>query len=268
MTEKSSCLSTSDEQKSKSKDKPSTDHTDYRDHKCEVGEKKMDCKVDQDHGDHRESDADNSNDTDVTKDSEDDSDSEDNKCSKLKNYPPVRSASIAKKSDSGSLSSIKPTSTSSYVTPSSSSSTSQTLSKFVSQTSVVKKQAAERKMKARASHEPISSEGESENEEDMVSSEFEDSDDEIDVEKGKPDLREEILTFFQNGTIDELSLIAGCSVKKAQRIVELRPYKTWESLVRTFFFCLSFLDLNKYKNLHYSRSHSLIFLLITTDSTS
>ncbi|KAI4897749.1 hypothetical protein NFI96_033833, partial [Prochilodus magdalenae] len=45
-----------------------------------------------------------------------------------------------------------------------------------------------------------------------------------------PKLKGQILTFFQNATVDELTLIAGCSLKKAQKIVELRPYKTWNDL--------------------------------------
>lgn len=46
------------------------------------------------------------------------------------------------------------------------------------------------------------------------------------------ELKSEMVTFFQTASIDELSLIGGCSVKKAQRIVELRPFDTWQSLVR------------------------------------
>ncbi|KAM9455793.1 SWI/SNF-related matrix-associated actin-dependent regulator of chromatin subfamily A containing DEAD/H box 1b isoform 2-T2 [Clarias gariepinus] len=45
-----------------------------------------------------------------------------------------------------------------------------------------------------------------------------------------PRLKAQILDFFQKATVDELTLIAGCSVKKAQKIIELRPYQTWSSL--------------------------------------
>uniref|UniRef100_A0AAR2LPD8 SWI/SNF-related, matrix-associated actin-dependent regulator of chromatin, subfamily a, containing DEAD/H box 1 n=1 Tax=Pygocentrus nattereri TaxID=42514 RepID=A0AAR2LPD8_PYGNA len=45
-----------------------------------------------------------------------------------------------------------------------------------------------------------------------------------------PKLKGQILDFFQSATVDELTLIAGCSLKKAQKIVELRPYKTWNDL--------------------------------------
>ncbi|KAA0703827.1 SMARCAD1B [Triplophysa tibetana] len=43
-------------------------------------------------------------------------------------------------------------------------------------------------------------------------------------------LKSEILCFFQMASVDELTLIEGCSLKKAQKIIELRPYKTWKCL--------------------------------------
>uniref|UniRef100_A0A672MK25 SWI/SNF-related matrix-associated actin-dependent regulator of chromatin subfamily A containing DEAD/H box 1 n=1 Tax=Sinocyclocheilus grahami TaxID=75366 RepID=A0A672MK25_SINGR len=43
-------------------------------------------------------------------------------------------------------------------------------------------------------------------------------------------LKSEILSFFQTASVDELTLIAGCSLKKAQKITELRPFKTWKNL--------------------------------------
>ncbi|XP_056323369.1 SWI/SNF-related matrix-associated actin-dependent regulator of chromatin subfamily A containing DEAD/H box 1b isoform X3 [Danio aesculapii] len=43
-------------------------------------------------------------------------------------------------------------------------------------------------------------------------------------------LKTEILCFFQSASVDELTLIAGCSLKKAQKITELRPFKTWKDL--------------------------------------
>uniref|UniRef100_A0A9J8D0N0 SNF2 related chromatin remodeling ATPase with DExD box 1b n=1 Tax=Cyprinus carpio carpio TaxID=630221 RepID=A0A9J8D0N0_CYPCA len=45
-------------------------------------------------------------------------------------------------------------------------------------------------------------------------------------------LKSEILSFFQTASVDELTLIAGCSLKKAQKITELRSFKTWKNLVR------------------------------------
>lgn len=43
-------------------------------------------------------------------------------------------------------------------------------------------------------------------------------------------LKSEILSFFQTASADELTLIAGCSLKKAQKITELRPFKRWKDL--------------------------------------
>ncbi|XP_067289723.1 SWI/SNF-related matrix-associated actin-dependent regulator of chromatin subfamily A containing DEAD/H box 1b isoform X2 [Pseudorasbora parva] len=43
-------------------------------------------------------------------------------------------------------------------------------------------------------------------------------------------LKSEILNFFQTASADELTLIAGCSLKKAQKITELRPFKKWKDL--------------------------------------
>ncbi len=52
-------------------------------------------------------------------------------------------------------------------------------------------------------------------------------------------LKSEILSFFQTASVDELTLIAGCSLKKAQKITELRPFKTWKVLVRELCILLS-----------------------------
>lgn len=134
---------------------------------------------------------------------------------------------------SSSTSSTKKTSTSSAQKPSSSSA-AQTLSSVASGTSIAKNQAAESKRKAQALDEHVSSEDENDNE-DTLSSEFEDSGDELDSGGGMTELKTEIVTFFQTASIDELSLIGGCSVKKAQKIVELRPFDSWQSLVRERF---------------------------------
>lgn len=131
---------------------------------------------------------------------------------------------------SSSSSSTKKTTTSSAQKPSSSSA-AQTASTLASGTSIAKNQAAESKRKARASDERVSSEDENDNE-DALSSEFEDSGDELESGGGMTELKNEMVTFFQTASIDELSLIGGCSVKKAQRIVELRPFDSWQSLVR------------------------------------
>ncbi|KAM5192268.1 SWI/SNF-related matrix-associated actin-dependent regulator of chromatin subfamily A containing DEAD/H box 1 [Mantella aurantiaca] len=40
-----------------------------------------------------------------------------------------------------------------------------------------------------------------------------------------------IVNFLQDASLDELSLIPQCSLKKAQRITELRPFHSWDSLL-------------------------------------
>ncbi|XP_041855219.1 SWI/SNF-related matrix-associated actin-dependent regulator of chromatin subfamily A containing DEAD/H box 1A isoform X2 [Melanotaenia boesemani] len=89
-------------------------------------------------------------------------------------------------------------------------------------------------MKARASDVVVISGSETDDEEDALTSDFDNSDDDLDNEDGMTDTKKEILDFFQNASIDELSLISGCSVKKAQKIVELRPFGTWSSLWDVF----------------------------------
>lgn len=43
--------------------------------------------------------------------------------------------------------------------------------------------------------------------------------------------RAKILSFLQDASLGELMLIPQCSQKKAQRIIELRPFNSWEALV-------------------------------------
>lgn len=43
-----------------------------------------------------------------------------------------------------------------------------------------------------------------------------------------------ILSFLQEASQDELTLIPGCSLKKAQKIAELRPFNSWEALFSKF----------------------------------
>uniref|UniRef100_A0A8C7CT78 DNA helicase n=1 Tax=Oncorhynchus kisutch TaxID=8019 RepID=A0A8C7CT78_ONCKI len=98
-------------------------------------------------------------------------------------------------------------------------------------TSMARKEAVERKRKAHTSDERASSsEGE---DEEATSSEFEGEDDELDSgaeDEGTSTLQGQILLFFQEASLDELSLITGCSVKKAKKIVELRPFAFWHKL--------------------------------------
>ncbi|XP_077977649.1 SWI/SNF-related matrix-associated actin-dependent regulator of chromatin subfamily A containing DEAD/H box 1-like [Glandiceps talaboti] len=43
-----------------------------------------------------------------------------------------------------------------------------------------------------------------------------------------------ILSFFNDSTVEELQTVPGCSKKKATRIRELRPYRTWQDLYDKF----------------------------------
>uniref|UniRef100_A0A3Q4HHL3 DNA helicase n=1 Tax=Neolamprologus brichardi TaxID=32507 RepID=A0A3Q4HHL3_NEOBR len=211
--------------KSKKKDKSKRKLRHQKDQKN--GEKRQDYEEFEDHVSETEDDS--TEDSENTQDSDDDSDLEDNEDSKEESAT-LSSWIVRKSGPAASSSSANKTTTSSSLKPSSSSSAAQTLSRFTSGTSIAKKQAAERKRKARASDEHVSSEGENDYE-DTVSSEFEDSDGELDSKVGMTDVKKEILAFFQDASLDELSLMSGCSIKKAQKIVELRPFKSWKSLV-------------------------------------
>ncbi|XP_039607057.1 SWI/SNF-related matrix-associated actin-dependent regulator of chromatin subfamily A containing DEAD/H box 1A isoform X2 [Polypterus senegalus] len=69
--------------------------------------------------------------------------------------------------------------------------------------------------------------------EDSVCSEFEKYSDTSD-EQNDHEQKAKILKFLQDASLDELSLISRCSVKKAQKIIELRPFKSWEDLFSKF----------------------------------
>lgn len=160
-------------------------------------------------------------DTDATVDSEDD-------CSDNDNGPKTTSSTSGLSTwiNNSDSSSAKPA-TSSF------SQAAQMLSRFASGTSIAKKQAAERKIQARNSNEPMSSDGD-DDDDDALSSSFDDSDDELDTASGMTEVKKEIVTFFQEASTDELSLISGCSIKKAQKIVELRPFNNWQCLLEVF----------------------------------
>ncbi|XP_010780328.1 SWI/SNF-related matrix-associated actin-dependent regulator of chromatin subfamily A containing DEAD/H box 1A-like [Notothenia coriiceps] len=220
--------------KSKSKETSSKDHRKSRLHKDHRDSKSRKDRKDSEDDISSESEEDNKGDpdgdTEVTQDSEDpDSDSSVNLRNKRSTSTLVKSPDLV-----SSSSSVKKFTTSAFLMPSSSTSPAQMLSRFASGTSIAKKQAAERKKKVLASDEHVSSEGENDDEEEPASSEFEDSDDELDCKGAMTDLKKEMLQFFQDATIDELSLISGCSVKKAKKILERRPFEGWQSLVDFF----------------------------------
>ncbi|KAM4053663.1 SWI/SNF-related matrix-associated actin-dependent regulator of chromatin subfamily A containing DEAD/H box 1 [Anomaloglossus baeobatrachus] len=43
--------------------------------------------------------------------------------------------------------------------------------------------------------------------------------------------QDKVVSFLQDASLDELALIPQCSLKKAQRITELRPFHSWDSLL-------------------------------------
>ncbi|XP_051950016.1 SWI/SNF-related matrix-associated actin-dependent regulator of chromatin subfamily A containing DEAD/H box 1A [Xyrauchen texanus] len=48
-------------------------------------------------------------------------------------------------------------------------------------------------------------------------------------------LQDQIILFLQEASLDELALISGCSNKKAQKIISLRPFNTWKDVKEQFF---------------------------------
>ena len=59
----------------------------------------------------------------------------------------------------------------------------------------------------------------------------------------KPD--QQLLDFFNNATVHELMTMNGCSEKKAEVIVAVRPFDDWDDLVSQMTVILSN-DLNVY----------------------
>lgn len=74
-----------------------------------------------------------------------------------------------------------------------------------------------------------------------LDSEAEDVYDEFDMDGEDdgfdPRVQEQILQFFQDASVDEMTLISGCSLKRAQKIISLRPFNTWKDVVRVFTKC-------------------------------
>jgi SWI/SNF-related matrix-associated actin-dependent regulator 1 of chromatin subfamily A len=64
----------------------------------------------------------------------------------------------------------------------------------------------------------------------------EDSEEELDIadEGNMTPEQKRVLKFFNNGSEHELACIQGCSKKKVENIVELRPFAGWGDLVRKF----------------------------------
>lgn len=132
----------------------------------------------------------------------------------------------------------KPTSSSlaRWLTPVSSKSPSRAKSPSNSSTSRQGKTSSRKPEKLKA--ERLKPEHKEESDNSEPDSEVEDESDEFDVE-GEDNsfdsrVQEQILNFFQESSVDELSLISGCSLKKAQKIISLRPFNTWKDVVRVF----------------------------------
>ncbi|XP_017324361.1 SWI/SNF-related matrix-associated actin-dependent regulator of chromatin subfamily A containing DEAD/H box 1A isoform X2 [Ictalurus punctatus] len=72
-----------------------------------------------------------------------------------------------------------------------------------------------------------------------LDSEAEDVSDEFDSDSEDdsfdPRVQEQILQFLQEASLDELSLISGCSLKKAQKIISLRPFNRWKDVNEQFY---------------------------------
>ncbi|CAM4716053.1 unnamed protein product [Leuciscus chuanchicus] len=85
---------------------------------------------------------------------------------------------------------------------------------------------------------PLDDSSASENEDEIdsdVESISDDMDSEEEVENVSDSLQDKIIRFLQEASLDELSLISGCSNKKAQKIISLRPFNTWKDLKEQFF---------------------------------
>ncbi|KAK0064363.1 SWI/SNF-matrix-actin-related regulator of chromatin subfamily A containing DEAD/H box 1B, partial [Biomphalaria pfeifferi] len=61
-----------------------------------------------------------------------------------------------------------------------------------------------------------------------------DSDDSEDLDNKTKSETDNFLQFFQEATFEELTAMPGCSKKKAELIVSLRPFPTWQSLLDAF----------------------------------
>ena len=52
------------------------------------------------------------------------------------------------------------------------------------------------------------------------------------VQRPMTDDQKKVFDFFNEGTPQELAAIQGCSKKKVESILELRPYLSWQDLVK------------------------------------
>ncbi|CAL1534122.1 unnamed protein product [Lymnaea stagnalis] len=61
-----------------------------------------------------------------------------------------------------------------------------------------------------------------------------DSSDSEDLDNRSKSETDNFLQFFQEATIEELTAMPGCSKKKAEAIMSLRPFKSWQHLIEAF----------------------------------
>ncbi|XP_070191467.1 SWI/SNF-related matrix-associated actin-dependent regulator of chromatin subfamily A containing DEAD/H box 1B-like isoform X2 [Littorina saxatilis] len=85
----------------------------------------------------------------------------------------------------------------------------------------------------------------SDEDEDYDEEEDEDSDDSVDADKNTSK-QELILSFLEEATLVELMVLPGCSRKKAEALIELRPFGSWEKMMEM---------LKNAKSLSYSLVH-------------
>lgn len=86
----------------------------------------------------------------------------------------------------------------------------------------------------RGNESPLNDDSASEEEEE-IDSDVESISDDMDSEDEdsiSTNLQDKIIQFLQEASLDELALISGCSIKKAQKIISLRPFNTWKDVVR------------------------------------
>lgn len=60
---------------------------------------------------------------------------------------------------------------------------------------------------------------------------FSDEDSDVELNDELTGDKKKVFDFFETATLNELQLMASCSKKKAEAVVELRPYKGWIDLV-------------------------------------
>ncbi|KAK2898680.1 hypothetical protein Q8A67_010098 [Cirrhinus molitorella] len=89
----------------------------------------------------------------------------------------------------------------------------------------------------RGDESPLNVDSASEDE-DEIDSDVESVSDDLDSEDEdsiSANLQEKIIQFLQEASLDELALISGCSIKKAQKIISLRPFNTWNDVKEQFY---------------------------------